>query len=230
MNRTLTSSSAPVRAIAEQLVKARRTATALAEFPGPIPTDLDSAYAIQSAAIALWSDVVAGWKVGRLGPQWQAKFHEERLVGPIFGASIRSAHDGRTVEFPVYEGGFAAVEAEFIFRLKSDAPVEKKQWTAEEAGRLELELLVGIETAGSPLSSINELGPGAIVSDFGNNSGLILGPDIWDWDRRRARFVDVRGVDRRRFGRPRRGVFTARWTARGTRVCARRAARNSRGR
>ena len=184
MTAPLTSSSAHARAIAEQLVGARRTATPLAEFPGAIPTDLDAAYTIQSAGIAIWPDAVAGWKVGRLAPQWQEKFHEDRLVGPIFGASIRSAHDGKTVEFPVYEGGFAAVEAEFVFRLRSDAAPTKKAWTAAEALRLELDLLIGIETAGSPISSINDLGPGVIVSDFGNNAGLILGPEVANWRRR----------------------------------------------
>ena len=40
---------------------------------------------------------------------------------------------------------------------------------------------VGIETAGSPLATINALGPTVIVSDFGNNAGLIVGPPVRDW-------------------------------------------------
>jgi 2-keto-4-pentenoate hydratase len=184
MTGTTTSSYAPARAIAERLVSARRSASPLAEFPGAVPTDLDTAYVIQSAGIALWPDVVAGWKVGRVAPDWQERFHEERLVGPIFGAAIRRAQAQKTLEFPVYEGGFAAVEAEFIFRLMTDAPPAKKAWTSEEAGRLDLVMLMGIETAGSPLASINELGPGVIVSDFGNNAGLILGLEIPDWRHR----------------------------------------------
>jgi 2-keto-4-pentenoate hydratase len=184
MTGTTTSSYAPARAIAERLVSARRSASPLAEFPGAVPTDLDTAYVIQSAGIALWPDVVAGWKVGRVAPDWQERFHEERLVGPIFGAAIRHAQAQKTLEFPVYEGGFAAVEAEFIFRLMTDAPPAKKAWTSEEAGRLDLVMLMGIETAGSPLASINELGPGVIVSDFGNNAGLILGLEIPDWRHR----------------------------------------------
>jgi 2-keto-4-pentenoate hydratase len=184
MTPTSTSPTAPARAIAERLVAARRSASPLAQFPGPIPGDLDTAYAIQGAGISLWPDSVAGWKVGWLAPQWQEKFGEERLVGPIFGASIRSAPGGKLLEFPVFEGGFAAVEGEFIFRLMSDAPPAKKHWTAEEAGRLDLAMLVGIETAGSPLASINDLGPGVIVSDFGNNAGLILGPEVFAWRNR----------------------------------------------
>jgi 2-keto-4-pentenoate hydratase len=184
MTPTSTSPTAPARDIAERLVAARRSASALAEFPGPLPTDLETAYAIQGAGIALWPDAVAGWKVGRLAPHWQDRFHEERLVGPIFGASIRQAQGDKTIDFPVYENGFAAVEAEYIFRVNSDAPPRKKTWSAEEASQLDLDLLVGIETAGSPLASINDLGPGAIVSDFGNNAGLILGAPIREWRRR----------------------------------------------
>ena len=184
MTPTSTSSSAAARAIAERLVTARRTASPLADFPGSLPGDLDTAYAIQGAGIALWPDAVAGWKVGRIAPQWQEQFREDRLVGPIFGATIRQAHGEKTLDFPVYENGFAAVEAEFIFRLNADAPAAKKIWTAEEAIDLDLDLLVGVETAGSPLASINILGPGAIVSDFGNNAGLIVGSRIADWRRR----------------------------------------------
>lgn len=181
---TSTSTSASAQATAEQLVRARRNASALADFPGPIPTSFDAAYALQGAGIALWPDEIAGWKVGRVSPPWQARFDDDRLVGPIFRASIRAAVPGELVEFPVIDGGFAAVEAEFVLRLNGDAPAGKTTWTADEADHLDLTLHIGIETAGSPLRSINELGPGAIVSDFGNNNGLILGPAIRDWRRR----------------------------------------------
>jgi 2-keto-4-pentenoate hydratase len=181
---TSTSTSASAQATAEQLVRARRNATALADFPGPIATSFDAAYAVQDAGIALWPDEIAGWKVGRVSPQWQARFDEDRLVGPIFRASILAAVPGELVEFPVFDGGFAAVEAEFVLRLNGDAPATKTTWTADDANRLDLTLHIGIETAGSPIRSINELGPGAIVSDFGNNNGLILGPAIREWRKR----------------------------------------------
>jgi 2-keto-4-pentenoate hydratase len=40
---------------------------------------------------------------------------------------------------------------------------------------------IGVETAGSPLATINELGPTVVAADFGNNAGLILGPEIQGW-------------------------------------------------
>lgn len=58
------------------------------------------------------------------------------------------------------------------------------------------ELRAGLEVASSPLVTINELGPAVTVSDFGNNTGLIVGPIIDDWRSRdpksltSATFVD----------------------------------------
>src|SRR6202023_4134351 len=60
-------------------------------------------------------------------------------------------------------------------------PSDKVQWTPEEASRIAMALHIGIETAGSPLASINDLGSAVVVSDFGNNAGLLLGPAISDW-------------------------------------------------
>jgi 2-keto-4-pentenoate hydratase len=168
-------------AIAEQFVRARLDATALPDFPGSIPATLNSAYAYQDRAIALWPDFVAGWKVGAIGAPWLERLGEDRLVGPIFRRGIRLAPPDQLVEFPVFEGGFAAVEAEFVFRLGADAPSDKVQWTPDEAAQIAMALHVGIETAGSPLATINDLGAAVVVSDFGNNAGLLLGPVIPEW-------------------------------------------------
>jgi 2-keto-4-pentenoate hydratase len=81
----------------------------------------------------------------------------------------------------VLVGGFAAVEAEFVFRLARDAAPDKTAWTIDEASALVGDLILGVEPAGSPLASINALGPTAVASDFGNNNGLILGPKVDRW-------------------------------------------------
>jgi 2-keto-4-pentenoate hydratase len=173
--------------IARRCVEARLQAAALPGFPGPVPETLDAAYACQDAAIALWPDEIAGWKVGRIVPPWLARFDADRLAGPIFRRSIQVARPGTGVAVPVFEGGFAAVEAEFILRLGSDAPPGKTAWTLEEAAALVAELCVGIEPAGSPLATINDLGPAVVVADFGNNAGLIVGPSVANW---RTRSLD----------------------------------------
>jgi 2-keto-4-pentenoate hydratase len=190
------------RAIAEQFVRARLRGEALSGFPGEMPATLSDAYATQDCAIGLWPDRVAGWKVGRIDPPWADRLGEDRLVGPIFTQSVRAAGPGDSGEFPVFEGGFAAVEAEFVFRLLADAPPQKASWTAEEAAQLPLALHVGIETAGSPLALINDLGPLVVVCDFGNNAGVVLGPEIvaW-WERPLASLLCETFIEERSVGR-----------------------------
>ena len=169
--------------IARRLVRARLQATALPDYPGALPPSLDAGYASQDAAIAMWPTRVAGWKVGRIPDAWLARMGEERLVGPIFEDAVQQALSGEAAGFAVIADGFAAVEAEFVFRLGADAPVGKTAWTDDEALALIDALLVGAELAGSPLPRINDLGPAVVVSDFGNNAGLILGPPVPEWRR-----------------------------------------------
>ena len=42
------------------------------------------------------------------------------------------------------------------------------------------------------MADINRLGPGAIVSDFGNNAGLVVGPAIPDWQNRLKEQATIR--------------------------------------
>jgi 2-keto-4-pentenoate hydratase len=189
-------------AVARRFVRARLDAVALPGFPGEVPGTLAAAYAIQDAAIALWPDEVRGWKVGRIVEPWLSRFGVHRLVGPIFSRGVREVRAGEVVTFPVFEGGFAAVEAEFIVRLAADAPPAMLEWTAHEAAVLVDAVHVGIESAGSPLATINELGPAVVISDFGNNAGLIVGPAIQVWPEIREdqltseTFIDGQSVGR----------------------------------
>jgi 2-keto-4-pentenoate hydratase len=170
--------------IARAFVCARLRAKALGDYPGPLPRSLDEAYARQDAAIALWPDRVIGWKVGRIPADWRERVGEERLVGPIFSRHLATMASGDHCDIEVIDGGFAAVEAEYIFMLKRSARPDKLNWSSEEAAEHVGALHLGIEFAGSPLKTINALGPAVVVSDFGNNSGLLLGPEVIDWGSR----------------------------------------------
>jgi 2-keto-4-pentenoate hydratase len=185
--------------VAETFVNARRAAAALADFPGVPPSDLDGAYACQDIAIALWDDRIAGWKIGRIGPDLEARFGRSRLCGPIFSRAVWRA-GAEPVEFPVFEGGFAAVEAEFVYVVGKDAPAWKLQWSREEAQEMVGAVHIGVEPAGSPLATINALGPTVVVSDFGNNAGLILGPEAPEVDEALLceSFIDGQSVGRGR--------------------------------
>jgi 2-keto-4-pentenoate hydratase len=168
--------------IAARLVSARLDARALEAFPGVVPATLEQGYAIQELALHLWPGEVAGWKIGLVPPPLREKLGATRVAGPIFRKAVREAKG--EVEFPVFTGGFAAVEAEYVFRMKADAPAGKTHWTEDEAAALIGACYTGVETAGSPMAFINDLGPTVVASDFGNNCGLIIGPEVKDWRKR----------------------------------------------
>ncbi|HST37664.1 MAG TPA: 2-keto-4-pentenoate hydratase [Allosphingosinicella sp.] len=166
--------------IAGRFLAARRAAAGLDDYPGDFPTSLDEAYAIQDEAIARWGRPVIGWKVGRVPPPLIERFGTDRLAGPIF-AQQSSRGNGSAVEMPVFAEGFAAGEAEFLLRIGTAPPEGQTEFTLDEAADLIGAVHAGIEVASSPLGRINELGPIAVISDFGNNNGLVIGPEIPDW-------------------------------------------------
>lgn len=110
------------------------------------------------------------------------KLGAERLSGPIFKTSVFDIAPGSFMSMPIYSGGFAAVEAEFVLRLAATVPPVAKDYSEEELIELVAALHVGAEIASSPLADVNRLGPCCVVSDFGNNAGLLVGPGVADWN------------------------------------------------
>ncbi|HYE28417.1 MAG TPA: 2-keto-4-pentenoate hydratase [Allosphingosinicella sp.] len=167
-------------AIAGRFLAARRQAGGLDGYPGDLPETLDRAYAVQDAAIAAWRKPVLGWKVGRINPPLAERLGSDRLTGPIFAVQMAGA-SGEGPAMPVFAQGFAAGEAEFLLRIGRAPAPGQVRFTLDEAAALIESVHVGIEIASSPLGSINQLGPIAVVSDFGNNNGLVVGPEIPHW-------------------------------------------------
>ena len=161
--------------IAHAFVSARREARGLSAYPGTVPADLDTAYAIQDAALELDGRPVAGWKLGRINPPLDRKFGANRLAGPIFADTVVHGDDAA---LPIISDGFGAAEAEFLLRLSQDVDPTKALWTVEEARDLVGAIHVGIEIASSPFPGINDGGPAVTASDFGNNFGLLVGPEL----------------------------------------------------
>ncbi len=173
--------------IAARYVEARGRAELMKAYPGEVPDDLESAYRIQDHAIGLWPEPVVGWKVARMPPAAEAELGVDRLAGPVFNHCIARAESGEAPDMPIFVGGFAAVEAEFIAVIDRDAPADKRTWSRDEALAMIGDLRIGLEIAGSPLATINQLGALAVISFCGNNTGLVLGPSITDW---RARTLE----------------------------------------
>lgn len=167
-------------AIASRFLSARRQAVGLDGYPGDFPETLVSAYAVQDAAVEAWRKPVLGWKVGRINSPLAERFDADRLAGPIFTVESAGAN-GEGPDMPVFAAGFAAGEAEFLLRVGGTPPAGQTRFTLDEAADLIEAVHVGIEIASSPLGRINEIGPIAVISDFGNNNGLVVGPEIPDW-------------------------------------------------
>lgn len=179
--------------IARAFVEARRAGRALETYPGIPPESLEAAYGVQDDAVAAWPDRIAGWKLGRINPPHDTRFGAGRLAGPIFSRNVWAA--GLTpTRFGVIDGGFAAVEAEYVLELGEAAP-DRDDWTADGAASLVSRVFTGVEIAGSPFAGINDHGPAVTASDFGNNAGLILGGEIDGWRERLSGLVCTMTID-----------------------------------
>ncbi len=174
-------SAASAAAIAQSFVDARRGAVPVREYPGRMPADLASAYVIQDTAIDLWGDDVAGWKIGMVAVDLREQLGVDRIAGPIFARQVLRASGDEPVDLAVLRGGFAAVEAEFILKIGRDQDPSQRVWSAAEAAEMIGAVHIGIELAGSPFAGINDHGPAVTASDFGNNSGLVIGAEMKDW-------------------------------------------------
>jgi 2-keto-4-pentenoate hydratase len=168
-------------AISRRLVGARLNVTGLPDFPGQLPATLEEAYAIQAASITRWPDTVAGWKVGKIPEPYRQLVGAERLAGPIFSSSIFNVEPDSSRTMPIYSDGFAAIEAEFILVLGATIEPSNKNYSDAELVEVVSALHVGAEIASSPMAAINDLGPCCVVSDFGNNAGLLVGPSVPNW-------------------------------------------------
>lgn len=188
-------------ATSRALVGARRQAHTLAEFPGDLPHYLADAYMIQSLSIRRWPDSVAGWKVGGIPPEHREDDGIDRLAGPVFARTIREADPDGDNTMPIFDGGFAAVEAEFVLRIGADVAPVQRGYTDVELMQLVAAVHVGAEIASSPMPMINDIGPRAVISDFGNNAGLLVGPEVENWHEQPLSALTIRvDIDGERVG------------------------------
>lgn len=163
--------------ISKALIDARRACLPLTGYPADLPQSLAQAYAVQMQSIADWDADLIGFKVGGVPPKFQEQFPTIWQAGPMFADQRYTAKTGDSLYVTVFEGGFAAYEAELVFVLKDldklDAPLQ----TVEETHAFIERVHLGAEIASSPNPEVNNLGPGSIISDMGNNAGVVLGPE-----------------------------------------------------
>ena len=164
--------------IAAALVEARKRAAPVDAFPGEIPPTLETAYAVQHAGVTLRGEKVIGFKVGGIPEKWRDQYKSPWLAGPVFQSEFHTVENGGSIDVPVFKGGFAAYEPELVMILEGldglDAPVD----TIDLALKYVNDVHIGAEIASSPRLDVNERGPGSIISDFGTQGGLVLGPSV----------------------------------------------------
>ncbi len=163
--------------ISRTLLSARRNAGSLPGFPGALPTSLAEAYAVQDLSRELWDERVAGWKVGGIPAPQAAVLGANFLAGPIFASTIIHAAGDQVFPMPIYAQGGAAIEAEFVLQLGDSRDQDR--------------VFIGVEIASSPIVGINQIGALAVICDFGNNRGLLVGPEIENWRDRFASPITV---------------------------------------
>lgn len=166
------------KTIARALVDARIEARLVGKFPGEIPSTLKDAYAVQHAAIPMRDDKVIGFKVGGIPAKWQEQYQSSWLAGPVFQSELYEIEVNSTLDVPVFKDGFAAYEPELVLVLEGLDRLNGAVETIDAALDFVKDVHIGAEIASSPRADVNERGPGSIISDFGNQGGLVLGPSV----------------------------------------------------
>lgn len=177
----MTFSMSDVETVASAFVTARKEARAIEAFPGTLPPTLADAYQVQERAIALDGRPVVGWKVAGVHPDFRDKVGATRIAGPVFKQNVFDLSEGGMAICPVYVGGFAALEAEFVARFARDLEPGPDGFTPDVIVAALAGLHAGSEVASSPLPTLNAIGPLAVVSDHGNNAGAVIGPELPGW-------------------------------------------------
>lgn len=177
--------------ISDTLTEARWARRVLARFPGELPESLDEAYAVQDRSIERWDDEVVAWKVGGIPPHLREQLGQDWVTGPIYAKRQKLA-ENEPVLMPVFDGGFAAVEAEIILEFGDLTDLDKASPSADDIVPFIASCSIGVEIASSPMPDINRIGPLAVISDFGNNHGMIVGREIEDWSPEKLSSIEVK--------------------------------------
>jgi 2-keto-4-pentenoate hydratase len=172
---------AEVETIAKSFLAARREARVLDCFPLRLPQTLDDGYRVQERTIALDGRPIVGWKVAMIRADLRPALGSDRICGPIFAGPVHRLPHGGTAKVGIHSGGFAALEAEFAAVFGRDLEPGADGFTPETIAAALSGIHAGAEIASSPLPTLNDIGPLAVICDQGNNSGGVVGPELAHW-------------------------------------------------
>jgi len=167
--------------LSQNLIAAREERKALADFPGTLPDGPVEAYAIQSECIAGWGDTLVGWKVAGLKADLHEEFKAKRQSGPVFKNNLFVNNGAQSTKVPVFPEGSSAVEAEFVILLGDVTYLPTSNLTEQDVISVIEKVYIGVEIAGSSIHQVHSHGTLAGICDFGNNAGVIIGPEVENW-------------------------------------------------
>ncbi|RBW46995.1 hypothetical protein DS885_05665 [Psychromonas sp. B3M02] len=177
--------SVQINELAQALSSARKEIRIVEGFPGPIPNTLKEAYQVQDASIEALDQEIVGWKVGMIPPDLRDTLGDVRVLGPVFKdvhiELTEKQATGEAFDLPVFAGGFIAIEPELVVEINQEIKPGSIN-TADGVTHLVKAVYAGIEMASSPVVDLNSYGPTAIISDIGNQYGVIVGTAIEDWE------------------------------------------------
>lgn len=165
---------------ARTLLDARRGGYKIPGLPTACrPRDIDDAYQVQDALLALMGEKSSGWFLACTSPAMQ-KAHG--LPGPYYGHMLADAvfDSPATVAIGPSPKGWS-VEIELVFRMGRDLPPRAVPYGADEVAAAVSAMIPGLELVDGRFEDMLAVDGPSLVADNGTDGVLILGAPIADW-------------------------------------------------
>lgn len=168
-----------IQEAARLLAEARRSGTMLKALPERCrPQSMAEGYAIQNAFRALWTQPVAGWKIGATADKIMQRYRlDEPMMGPVYApdvfASPARPAPGRFNHF--------CIETEFAYRFGRPLPPRAAAYTRGEILDAVDTLIPAFELINPRFEQIPFDAAAEAVADCTVNGGMVLAPAIADW-------------------------------------------------
>jgi 2-keto-4-pentenoate hydratase len=142
------------------------------------PATVDDGYQIQTAFRQLWTDRLAGWKIGATAAPVMAKFGvTEPFCGPIYAADVYAS----PARLDAARFNHYVIETEFAYRLGRDLPARAASYSREEIVEAVDAVLPAFEMINCRYEALPLDNASAAIADCGLNGALVLGPAVTDW-------------------------------------------------
>jgi 2-keto-4-pentenoate hydratase len=161
--------------IINALREARLSGGKLADYPGPTPSSMAEAFAIQSAVRTSIGWEQAGWKIGCTSERAQKALKTD---GPFPGPIYREQLFASGAHVQTLSSNSRTTEPEIAFTMARDLPARDRAWSVDE-------VLDAVATVHPSIEIVNPRLPKGFndvvewyVADGGLSHALVLGPGV----------------------------------------------------